>query len=342
MRRPLGWLKVSSVLWQLRKEIDTVDDEIIRLLAKRLSIAEAIGDVKRKLGIPPVDREREEEVIGRWVNGLVEAGFDEASARGIAELVVRAATKRQTRNLYSVRVTVVGSGRLGKVLKGVLSPVTPTTLISMRDELPNSDVVILTTRPTEETINYIRVHGDKLRGRVLMDAFSVKSRMFKVIEEESRELGFRYLSIHPLFGNVADTWGEAVILIPSVTSRDSLPMAMQLFEAAGLKPVIISDPEMHDKVMAYVQAAHHLTLLALYMMLRDAGKLGNVNIGAVATHSLRYTMRAIERVLEQIDVVEEIQEMNPYAGEARGELIKYINIVNSAVSRGELSKVIEG
>lgn len=330
------------VLWQLRKAIDEVDDEIIRLLTKRLAIAEAIGDVKRKLGIPPVDHERESEVISRWVNGLIEAGFDEASARGIAELVIRASTRRQVRNWLSVRVTIVGSGRLGKTLKRALSPVTPTTLISMNDELPNSDVVILTTRPTEDSINYIRKNTGKLKGRVLMDAFSVKSRFFRVIEEESERLGFKYLSIHPLFGNVNDTWGETMLLIPSLTSRDSLPMAIQLFEAAGLRTVVISDPEVHDKLMAYVQAAHHVVLLALYMMLRDAAKLSNIDISAIMTHSLKFTMRAIERTLEQIDVIEEIQEMNPYANEARLSITKYIDMVNSAISKGELAKIFEG
>ena len=330
------------MLWQLRKSIDEVDDEIIKLLAKRLTIAEVIGDVKRKLNLPPVDHERESEVINKWVSGLVEAGLDELTARSIAELVIKASTKRQIRNWFNIKVTIVGSGRLGKTLKRTLGQVTPTTLISMRDELPESDVIILATKPTEDSINYIKRNSERIRGKVLMDSFSVKSRLFKVIEDESREVGFKYLSIHPLFGSLTDTWGEVMVLIPSLTSRDSLPMASQMFEAAGLRTVVLSDPDTHDRVMAYIQVAHHLMLLALYTMLKDADKVGGISVNLLMTHSLRLTMRAIERTLEQLDVVEEIQEMNPYANEVRDKIIKYINIVNSAAAEGKLSELIGG
>ena len=105
---------------------------------------------------------------------------------------------------------------------------------------------------------------------------------------------------------------------------------------------MLNDPETHDKVMAYIQVAHHLMLLALYTMLKDASRVSGVNAGLLMTHSLRLTMRAIERTLEQLDVVEEIQEMNPYAGEVRDKIIKYINIVNSAAAEGRLSEVIGG
>mgnify|MGYP003956236835 CR=1 FL=1 len=50
---------------QLRKEIDNLDEEIIRLLKKRMRISKEVGKLKEKLDIPVEDKIREQEIIER-------------------------------------------------------------------------------------------------------------------------------------------------------------------------------------------------------------------------------------------------------------------------------------
>ncbi len=50
---------------EMRKEIDLVDAQIVKLIDRRAQIAVRIGTLKAKAGIPVIDRSRETEVIMR-------------------------------------------------------------------------------------------------------------------------------------------------------------------------------------------------------------------------------------------------------------------------------------
>ncbi len=52
-------------LENLRKEMDAVDGEIVRLLNERAKLARKIGTVKAQAGLPIVDSEREEAILRR-------------------------------------------------------------------------------------------------------------------------------------------------------------------------------------------------------------------------------------------------------------------------------------
>ncbi len=48
---------------QLRTGLDSIDQEIIRLLEQRLELSRAVADYKRARGIPVLDAAREEHVL---------------------------------------------------------------------------------------------------------------------------------------------------------------------------------------------------------------------------------------------------------------------------------------
>ena len=50
---------------ELRQKIDTLDEEIIQLLKKRMGISKEVGKLKEKLDIPVEDMGREQEIIDR-------------------------------------------------------------------------------------------------------------------------------------------------------------------------------------------------------------------------------------------------------------------------------------
>lgn len=57
-------------LAHLRKEIDEVDWQLLQLLAKRLSLVEAIGEYKQENNLPVLDLGREEQLLsGRKQQG---------------------------------------------------------------------------------------------------------------------------------------------------------------------------------------------------------------------------------------------------------------------------------
>ena len=66
-------------LEECRKEIDTIDIEIVSLLSRRANVVKNVGVIKAKAGLPIVDVEREDEVLSRilqrnegvWENELL-------------------------------------------------------------------------------------------------------------------------------------------------------------------------------------------------------------------------------------------------------------------------------
>ena len=53
-------------LEEIRRQIDKIDDEIAKLLFKRIELAISAREAKKRLEKPISDAEREREVIGKW------------------------------------------------------------------------------------------------------------------------------------------------------------------------------------------------------------------------------------------------------------------------------------
>ena len=50
---------------KLRKKVDEIDDQILKALCERVKVCKAIGDAKKKQGMPIRDISRENEVYTR-------------------------------------------------------------------------------------------------------------------------------------------------------------------------------------------------------------------------------------------------------------------------------------
>lgn len=59
---------MDNRILKLRKKIDTLDEEIIRSLKKRMGISKEVGKLKEELDMPVEDKNRENEIIDRLTN----------------------------------------------------------------------------------------------------------------------------------------------------------------------------------------------------------------------------------------------------------------------------------
>lgn len=50
---------------EARNEIDKIDDELLRLLLRRLELSKAIGTIKKEGNMPTFDQTREDEIFDR-------------------------------------------------------------------------------------------------------------------------------------------------------------------------------------------------------------------------------------------------------------------------------------
>ena len=79
---------------ELRKEIDAVDAEIVRLFEKRMEISERMAAYKQKAGIPVRDQEREKEKILK-VQSLTHTAFNREHIEELYTVLISLSRKLQ-------------------------------------------------------------------------------------------------------------------------------------------------------------------------------------------------------------------------------------------------------
>lgn len=59
---------MKNQLDELRKKIDKLDDNLLKILAKRFEVVKKIGQNKKKFNIPTADKKRFNEVLKTRIN----------------------------------------------------------------------------------------------------------------------------------------------------------------------------------------------------------------------------------------------------------------------------------
>jgi chorismate mutase len=79
----------------VRKEIDRVDFEIVRLVARRQELAGKIAKIKISEGLPVHDEPRTLEVLDAVFNHAVECKIDPVSVQKIFDILIAMSEERQ-------------------------------------------------------------------------------------------------------------------------------------------------------------------------------------------------------------------------------------------------------
>ncbi|PSP91948.1 chorismate mutase [Halobacteriales archaeon QH_8_68_33] len=75
-------------LEELREEIESIDREIVELIARRTYVAETIADVKDEQGLPTTDEQQEQEVMNRAGENAERFDVDSNLVKAIFRLLV--------------------------------------------------------------------------------------------------------------------------------------------------------------------------------------------------------------------------------------------------------------
>ena len=150
---------------------------------------------------------------------------------------------------------------------------------------------------------------------VVIEVASVKVKPLQILEE-GLPASVEIVGLHPMFGPQSGRHGIAglkVVLCPLRTTRvDCLRRLLE--DELGLE-VLEMSPAAHDEEMAYIQGLTHWIAKALREI-----KLPDL---ALATPAYRHLL-AIEEILRDDSdaLFRTIEAENPFAGRARGELVK--------------------
>lgn len=86
---------IDMTIEEERKKIDKIDNKLIELLAKRLSIVKELGGYKRQNSLEIFDPEREKELILRMEKLARDKQLDPKFVRELMQLILRYSKQTQ-------------------------------------------------------------------------------------------------------------------------------------------------------------------------------------------------------------------------------------------------------
>lgn len=250
----------------LRSMVDSIDRELLQLLARRLTVVGEIADWKRQHGARIRDPAREAELLQERRALAETLGLQPQTVESIFRLVLLASREHQaalrtevTQGLEPRTVGLIGGkGGMGSLLARLFGELGNTVLIADRGtELSNVDVaqaadVVVISVPIAQTEAVIREVGPHVRPAALLcDVTSLKAAPMTAMLAHSRGA---VLGLHPMFGpSVHSLQGQRVVVCEG---RGDSAWVRRTLLARGLS-LTDATPEAHDRVMAVVQVLTH-------------------------------------------------------------------------------------
>jgi prephenate dehydrogenase len=245
---------------------------------------------------------------------------------------------KSNRILSSRKLAIIGgTGRMGRVLVRMMKLLDYTITIYSRskqkalriasqldvegdvlDIVMDQEIVIVSV-PIEVTPKICLKIAEKMKpNSLLVDISAVKSPIIPIILS-SLPKRLEYLSIHPLFGPQVRKFRGENLLAVKATSGPLSETFLHNLNYLGLNVTTLSAFE-HDKIMAAYQVIHHYSLISLSVALEE--QLHNSVLDPkLYTRSYRSTLQLIQKLKKNIQVILEIQKLNPEAKKARKEFL---------------------
>lgn len=275
MSEPHGSARPLAVL---RAMIDSLDHEILQLLARRIGIVAEIASWKRSHGTRIRDVSRERALLEDRRERAEELGLPPNVVESIYRLVLLASREHQAAlrtevplDLEPRTVAILGGhGGMGALMARLFSDLGHTVLVAdVGTELSNieaakaADVVVVSV-PIDKTLGVIREVGPHVRaGGLLMDITSLKEEpMAAMLAATSASV----IGTHPMFGPGVHTLQGQRFVLCEGRGADWASWLRRMLHARGL---VVTDatPREHDRAMAVVQVLSHyrtqVTALAL-------------------------------------------------------------------------------
>ncbi len=209
-----------------------------------------------------------------------------------------------------------GTGQMGQWFERFFAPAGYNVLISGRRTaltyeqcVAQSDAVIVNV-PIQNTVDTIHQIGQWFRpGQLIADNTSIKTQPVAAMLESVPE-GVEVLGMHTVFGpNVDSLQNQNVVFTRTGVSGDLAREFENIFYKFGAK-ITYTNPETHDRQMAFHQNLEHFTKLVLAKVLRSQFK-DPFEMDSYSSPNSRTSLVTMGRILNaDPDLYSEIQTYN--------------------------------
>lgn len=260
----------TAILESLRRDIDSLDERMVDLLAQRSRKVQEVVALKKARRLPVYHPAREEDLISQRRAQAVQAGLDPDHIEELYRSIMRQSRVRQTVQVTrtgvrpGARVLLVGGrGKMGSYFNRWFSGAGYEVRILDIDDWPQVDALCagidlaFVTVPIDRTVDVVRQLGPHLPAQCLLaDITSVKQAP---VEAMLASHAGPVMGLHPLFGPTTSTMDKQVVAATPGRDPEACQWLLDQFTAWGNIVLTLPASE-HDDTMAIVQALRHFAV----------------------------------------------------------------------------------
>jgi chorismate mutase/prephenate dehydrogenase len=344
---------------KLRKEVKEVDKEIIKLIAKRLSITKKIGGNKKKKGIPLKDWKVEKEVIKNALTAASEEGLSSELIKTIMQNIITESKIQQEILHYSSysgdkeNILIIGGlGEMGLWFANFFANQGHNVFIhdtkGKSEHFKSFDNLvsavkeascILLAIPFEIMPDIIeKIIQLEFKGTVF-DIASLKDNSRNAIKK-ALKCGISYTSIHPMFGPRVSTLSDRIICLCDCGNKIATEKVKTFFKDTSA--TIVEIPlEKHDRIISYVLALSHIINIIFMKTLMD-GEYDYSDLKEIASTTFTSQMGTTKEVItENSDLYYAIQKFNPFKKNLYDRLEQAMKYIIESVLNGKKEDFIK-
>ena len=252
-------------LSELRQQIDSIDSQLVKLLAQRADITAKVGQYKSLVGLPIYVPEREAELIAKRRT--------EAKQQNVSPVLVEDLLRRIMRESYHTQnvdylctnpkiqkvVVIGGAGALGRIFVDMFKRSGYTVQLLERNDWPNADSIlsdaglVLVAVPIKLTESIISKLTYLPLDCVLVDITSTKQKPLAAMMTAHKG---PVLGLHPMFGPDVPSLVKQIVVVCHGRHAEKYEWLLQQIRIWGgiLQQTTAKE---HDDAMVFIQVMRH-------------------------------------------------------------------------------------
>ena len=336
----------------LRSLIDSLDREMLQIVAQRMMLVAEIASYKREHGLRIRDPERERELLADRTRRAEELGLPGGEMESVFRLLLRASRDHQAAlraeipmNEQPRRVAIIGGhGRLGGLMARLFGDLGHQVMISDVDTdliateaAAAADVTIISV-PIDVTEQVIREVGPHVRPNcLLMDVTSIKSAPIDAMLAATKA---SVLGTHPMFGPSVHTLQGQRVVLCRARGDAWADWVAHSFTARGLT-VTETTAEQHDRAMSIVQVLTHFQTQVLGVTLARLGMPLDETLTFTSPAYLLELYVTARHFAQEPNLYGAIEMRNPRTKDVTGAFADSVEELASVLANGDRERFTE-
>jgi chorismate mutase / prephenate dehydrogenase len=340
----------EQTLAELRRGLTELDRQLLALIAQRQAASREIARVKREMGVPTRDYQREREVILEARAAATGLALSPALAESLMRLLIRSSLTTQEQASVAAQgagtgqraLVIGGAGKMGRWFVEFLlsqgfavevadpagAPPGAAAIGDLRESDLSHDFIVLAT-PLGATDAILRELALRRPPGVIFDVGSLKSPLRAGLLA-LKSHGCQVSSIHPMFGPDTELLSGRHVVFVDLGCAGALERVRRLFAPTMVEQVVMS-LEDHDRLIAYVLGLSHALNIAFFTALAESGEAAP-RLAKMSSTTFDAQLDVAAKVAQESpDLYFEIQSLNDYGAEALEALAQAVERIRAAV-----------